>query len=193
MRFTTLAQVLRTHAREIPERIALHADARIWNYSDLHRESARVAQALLVEGVGPQDRVAVLDRNVPEFLTFLFGAAMINAVTLAVNWRLAPPEMEYILNHAQARVLLIGEEFLGHLAQMKLETVARVVVVGSGGNYVAYPGWIGDREPTDPELPSAESDTCFQFYTSGTTGLPKGVELTNANLMISADEGGRRG
>ena len=192
MRFATLAQMLRTHAREIPERIALHADTRIWSYADLHRESARVAQAFLVEGVGPQDRVAVLDRNVPECFTFLFGAAMVNAVTLAVNWRLAPPEMEYILNHARARVLLIGEEFLAHLAQMKLETVERVVVVGSGGNYVDYPDWIGDCEPIDPELPSAENDTCYQFYTSGTTGLPKGVELTNTNLMISADEGGRR-
>ena len=104
MRFTTLDQVLRTHAREIPERISMRADERIWSYADLHRESARVAQAFLEEGVGRQDRVAVLDRNVPEYFTFLFGATMINAVTLAVNWRLAPPEIEYILNHARARV-----------------------------------------------------------------------------------------
>ncbi len=76
----------------------MRADERVWSYADLHGESARVAQALLEGGVGPQDRVAVLHRNVPEYFTFLFGAAMTNAATLGVNWRLAPPEIEYILN-----------------------------------------------------------------------------------------------
>ena len=191
MDFTTLDQVIRNHAKATPDRIAMRAEDRVWTYGELHRESARVAQAMLAEGVGPQERVAVLDRNVPEYFTFLFGATMINAVTLAVNWRLAPPEMEYILNHAETRVLLIGEEFLGHLAEMKLETVKRVVVVGKGGEHVDYETWIGDREATDPELPCRVDDTCYQLYTSGTTGLPKGVELTHSNLLAAMDVGAR--
>jgi acyl-CoA synthetase (AMP-forming)/AMP-acid ligase II len=189
--FDTLDQVLRHHTAERPAKAALRAGERSWSYAELRDESARVAQALLAEGVAPQERVAVLDRNVPEFFTFFFGALMADAVTLAVNWRLAPPEMEYILNHAQARVLLIGEEFLGHLAKMELETVKRVVVVGEGGESVRYSDWIAAHDPVDPEIPCRPEETCFQLYTSGTTGLPKGVELSHANLMAAMDEGAR--
>lgn len=187
----TLDEVLRVHSDERPAQVAMRAGDRTWTYRSLHEESARVAQALLAEGVARQERVAVLDRNVPEYFSFLFGAAMIDAVTLAVNWRLAAPEMEYILNHAEARVLLIGEEFLGHLAQMELETVKRVVVVGAGGEHVAYQDWIAGRESTDPEIGCDLDATCYQLYTSGTTGLPKGVELSHRNLLTAMDVGAR--
>ena len=152
MQIETLDQVLRTHRAGRPDKIAMRAGDRTWTYAALHDESARVAQGLLAEGVGRQDRVAFLDRNVPEYFSLLFGAAMVDAVTLAVNWRLAPPEMEYILNHAEARVLLIGEEFLGHLDQMKLETVKRVVVVGEAGRHTRYEDWIAGHDAVDPEV-----------------------------------------
>ena len=191
MTFRTLDEVLRTHARKRPDKIALRADARTWTYRQLQAEAAQVAQALLAEGVLPQQRVAVLDRNVPEYFTFLFGASMLNAVTLGVNWRLAAPEMEYILNHGEARVLLIGEEFLGQLAKMKLETVKRVVVIGEGGEHVRYADWISTRAPVDPEIGCREDETCYQLYTSGTTGLPKGVELSHRNLLSAVEVGTR--
>jgi acyl-CoA synthetase (AMP-forming)/AMP-acid ligase II len=144
MQFATLDEILPHHARERSERVALRAGERSWTYQALRDEAFRVSQALLAEGLTRQDRVAVLDRNGPEILTLLFGAATIDVVTLAVNWRLAPPEMEYILNDAQARVLLIGEEFLPHLARMRLETVKRVVVVPApGGGVAAENDWPG--------------------------------------------------
>ena len=190
MPIETLDAVLRTHAAERPEKIAMRAGDRAWTYREIQAESARVAHGLLDAGVGPQERVAFLDRNVPEYFTLLFGAAMINGVTLAVNWRLAAPEMEYILNHAQAKVLFIGEEFLEHLAKMNLETVTTVVVLGSNaGEYTTYADWIADRDATDPALPCTQEDVCYQLYTSGTTGLPKGVELTHRNLMAAMDAG----
>jgi long-chain acyl-CoA synthetase len=193
MQIDVLADILRKHAAERGDREALCYGERRWSYRELRDESARVARALLAEGVEPQQHVAVLDKNAPEYFTFLFGAAMVNAVTLAVNWRLAPPEMEYILGNAEARVLLVGEEFLGHLEKMKLDTVDRVVVVGSAspGEHVAYADWIADHEPSDPEIPSRPEDTCYQLYTSGTTGLPKGVELTNRNLLSAMRVGAK--
>jgi acyl-CoA synthetase (AMP-forming)/AMP-acid ligase II len=192
MPITLLADVVRTHAAERGGRRAMCAGDRVWTYASLRDEAAQVAQALRAGGVAPQDRVAVLDKNAPEYFTFLFGAAMVNAVTLAVNWRLAPREMEYILNHAEARVLLVGEEFLDHLEQMKLETVRRVVVVeGEGGGHPGYAEWIAPHEPVDPEVPTRPEDTCYQLYTSGTTGLPKGVELTHRNLFSAMEVGAR--
>lgn len=190
MSIETLDDVLRTYAADRPEKVALRAGERSWTYAGIKAESAQVAQALLAAGIAPQERVAFLDRNIPEYFTLLFGAAMINGVTLAVNWRLAAPEMEYILNHSQAKVLLIGEEFLGHLAQMNLDTVKQVVVVGSdAGGHVLYQDWIASQPCTDPALPCEQEDVCYQLYTSGTTGLPKGVELTHRNLMAAMHNG----
>ncbi len=199
MHFTTLDEILRHYGAERPGRVALRAGERSWTYEALRDEAFRVSQALLAEGLSRQDRVAILDRNVPEFLTLLIGAATIDVVTLAVNWRLAPPEMEYILNDAEARVLLIGEEFLPHLARMRLETVKRIVVVpaASGGGITAgagpgpsYAEWIENRPATDPEIVCQPEATCFQLYTSGTTGRPKGVELMHSNLLAAMEAGG---
>ncbi len=192
MAATTLADIVRQHAAERPERPAMRYGERTWTYAQLRDESAQVAQALHAEGVRPQERVAVLDKNAPEYFTFLFGAAMVNASTLAVNWRLAPPEMEYIIGHAETRVLLVGEEFLGHLAKMKLEGVKRVVVLGEDvGAHTRYRDWIAPHDPVDPAVESSPEDTCYQLYTSGTTGLPKGVELTNRNLLETMAVGSR--
>jgi len=199
MHFTTLDEILRHHGAERPERVALRAGERSWTYRALRDEAFRVSQALLAEGLSRQDRVAVLDRNVPELLSLLFGAAAIDVVTLAVNWRLAPTEMEYVLNDAQARVLLIGEEFLPHLSRMRLETVKRIVVVpapGGGADRSGWAGpsyaeWIADRPATDPEIVCQPDATCFQLYTSGTTGLPKGVELMHSNLLAAMEAGAK--
>ena len=206
MPIETLDEILRTHLKTLPDKVAMRAGERTWTYSELHAESARTAHALLAEGIAPQERIAFLDRNVPEYFPFLFGAVMINAVTLAVNWRLAAPEMEYILNHAEARVLLIGEEFLGHLAQMKLDTVKRVIVIRAGGSVAGgvagamvgqydastdFDAWIAAHPPDDPAVGCRISDVCYQLYTSGTTGLPKGVELTHRNLLAAMDVGAR--
>lgn len=188
---TTLDEVLRVHGEGRPDKIAMRAGNRTWTYAQLYAESSRVAQGLLAEGVEPQDRVAFLDRNVPEYFSLLFGAAMVKAVTLAVNWRLAATEMEYVLNHARARVLLIGEEFLGHLAKMNLETVERVLVVGEVGKFTRYDDWVASHEPIDPLLRCDAAETCYQLYTSGTTGRPKGVELTHRNLMAAMEVGAK--
>ncbi|MEM7275245.1 MAG: long-chain-fatty-acid--CoA ligase [Actinomycetota bacterium] len=179
----SIGDITRVHAAARGDKIALRSEDRTWTYGELDVEADRVAQALLAAGVGPQDRVAFLDKNAPEYFSFLFGAGKVNAVTVAVNWRLAAPEMEYILNNAEAKVLLIGEEFLDHLTRMDLATVTTTVVIGTGGDLVDYETWIAGHEPIDPALPAAPDDTCYQLYTSGTTGLPKGVELTNRNFF----------
>ncbi len=182
-RITTIGDITRVHAEERGDKTALYYEDRSWTYRQLDDEASRVAQALLAAGVESQDRVAFLDKNSPEYFPFLFGAGKVNAVTVAVNWRLAPPEMAYILGNAEAKVLLVGEEFVGHLAKMDLPAGTTTVVIGSGGDLVDYETWIGAGPADDPLVPSAPDDTCYQLYTSGTTGLPKGVELTNHNFF----------
>ena len=126
----TLAEITRSHAAERPDKPALICDDRTLTYADLHAESSRVANALLAAGVGPQDRVGFVGKNIAEYFTVVYGAAKINAVTVAVNWRLAAPEMAYILDHAEAKVVLVEGEFLDHLAKMDLPREPLIVEVG---------------------------------------------------------------
>jgi acyl-CoA synthetase (AMP-forming)/AMP-acid ligase II len=179
----SMGDIVRLHAAERGAQLAMVFGDRGWSYADLHAESNRIAQGLLATGVGPQDRVAYLDKNSPEYFSFLFGAGKVNAVSVAVNWRLAAREMEYILANAEAKVLLVGEEFLGHLAQMDLPTLTTVIVIGDGGEHEAYQDFVARHADLDPAVPCGWTDTCYQLYTSGTTGLPKGVELTNRNFF----------
>jgi long-chain acyl-CoA synthetase len=180
---TKLGDLPRIHAAERGDRTALRFGERSWTFAELDADASRVAQALRAQGVGPGDRVAYLDKNSPEYFLLLFGAAKLGAVTVAVNWRLAPPEMAYVIDDAGAKVLAIGEEFLGHLAQMKLPGVSKVLVIGKAGEHQDFESCMASAPAEDPQAPSDEDDTCYQLYTSGTTGHPKGVELTNRNFF----------
>jgi long-chain acyl-CoA synthetase len=146
--------------------------------------ASRVAQALLGEGLAPRDRVAVVDKNGPEYFEVLLGGAMANVVNVAVNWRLTPAEMAYIVNDAAARVLFAGPDFVRHVDELApaLETVKKIVAVGGHARHEDHEAW-RDRHPArDPGCVAAVGDVAMQLYTSGTTGLPKGAMLTNANL-----------
>ena len=192
MSIQTLADISRVHRAARGDQVALKYvnDNRQWTFIELDDDANRVAQALSQLGVGAGDRIAYLDKNAPEYFVYLFGGAKINAVSVAVNWRLAPAEMEYILNHSESKVLLIGDEFLPALAQMKLTTIDTIVVIGDPGvtGYVTYEQWLAGVAPVDPQHAVTPADTCYQLYTSGTTGLPKGVELTHANFLHCLSE-----
>jgi long-chain acyl-CoA synthetase len=183
----TLADLTRVQARVRPEQQAMIYinDGRTWTFAQMDADANRVAQALAADGVGAHDLVAYLDKNAPEYFLYLYGGAKLNAVSVAVNWRLAPPEMEYVLNNSEAKVLVIGDEFVPALTQMDLEHVDRVVVLGDPGDsgHLTWDQWLAPHAPVDPLVPVTGADTCYQLYTSGTTGLPKGVELTHANFL----------
>jgi long-chain acyl-CoA synthetase len=173
-------------------------------WSDHHRRASSVAQALLAEGVSPGDRVAFLDRNGLAYFEVLFGGAMAGAVNVAVNWRLSPPEMAAVIDDSRATVLVVHPEFVPCLAHMDsaLPHVTRIVVLGDakadadvGGasdlaRRVGYDEWQGAYEPVDPGHVGEPDDVSMQLYTSGTTGLPKGVMLANRNISTMMELAG---
>ncbi|HVM52840.1 MAG TPA: fatty acid--CoA ligase [Acidimicrobiales bacterium] len=181
----TIAKLVRIHGKERPDRPALTAGDRTMTFAELDQRSSQVANALQAEGVGPQDRVAFLDKNSIEYFELLFGGAKLNAVNVAVNWRLAPPEIAYIVNDAEAKVFVVGQEFVPALdaIESELTTVKKIVVIGGHPTHQDYEDWMGGQPAADPGVDGAREDVAFQLYTSGTTGLPKGVMLTNANLF----------
>ncbi|MBO2449348.1 long-chain-fatty-acid--CoA ligase [Actinomadura barringtoniae] len=179
-----LTEVLRERARQHPDRLALIAGDEQITYADFDRRVDQTAAALQAAGVWHDDRVAVLDKNSIEYAELLFGAARLGAVQVPVNYRLAPDEVAYVVNNAQAKVFVIGPEFLPVLDAIagKLEHTTHLVVIGGSGHpHLDYETWVGAYEATPPAHQVDTSDVFVQLYSSGTTGLPKGVMLTHDN------------
>ncbi len=114
----------------------------------------------------------------------MFGAAKVGAVICPVNWRLTPPEVTHIVNDARARVLVVGADFFPVLEQCEpeLDTVARILTVGAHPRHDEYAAWRDAHAGPDPGIETSVEDVAVQFYTSGTTGLPKGAMLSGRNL-----------
>ena len=185
MLISTVSEIVRVHGSERADHVALIQGERKQTWAELLARSAQVAQALLAEGVGPQDRIGFLDKNGIEHFEVFYGAALLNAVCVDINWRLAAPEIEYIVNDADCKVLVVGPDFVPILEAIapNLTTVSKIVVIGGYGSYQSYAQWVAQHPATDPGIASAQDDVAFQLYSSGTTGRPKGVMLTNANFF----------
>ncbi|MCZ7525352.1 MAG: fatty acid--CoA ligase [Acidimicrobiia bacterium] len=181
----TLGGMIRARAADRGDRPAITYQERSTSYAELDARASRVANALIGEGVGPGDRVAFLDHNSPEYFEVLLGGGKVGAVSVAVNWRLHPSEMAWILNDSQASVLVVGTDLLPALDEMEpeLESVRRVVVLGDHPRHPGYEAWIGDRPADDPDVEVAPDDVAMLVYTSGTTGLPKGAMIPHRNLF----------
>ena len=183
MLVTTLADVSRYQASRAPDAIALSFEGRQTTFGALDAASNRVANGLIAAGIEPRRRVAILDKNTEIFFEVLLGCAKANAVLVPINARLAAPEIAFILNDAEAEVLFVGESFAATLAAIRdrLTTIKKVIVLDAG-----YSEWRDAQSNLDPDLPSLPDDVCLQMYTSGTTGHPKGVQLTNSNLALAS-------
>ncbi|GAA2098216.1 long-chain-fatty-acid--CoA ligase [Actinomadura alba] len=181
-----LTDVLRDRARETPDRIAfISADERV-TYAEFDSRVDRAANALRAAGVDRGDRVAILDKNSIEYVEQLFAAARLGAVQVPVNYRLSADEVAYVVNDAQARVFLAGREFvplLDAIADRLEHTEHLVVISGDEHAYQDYAGWVGAYETAPVHVELDSTDVFAQLYSSGTTGLPKGVMLTHDNFV----------
>ena len=185
MGINNIADIIRVHGVDRADHTALILGDRRLSWAELLERSQRVAAGLVDEGVVAQDRIAFLDKNGIEHFEVFFGAALNNAVCVDVNWRLAAPEVEFIVNDASAKVLVVGPDFVGILDAIaaNLKTVTTILVIGGHPNHESYEDWTARHEPLDPGTSATMEDTAFQLYSSGTTGRPKGVMLSNSNFF----------
>jgi fatty-acyl-CoA synthase len=182
--------VLAHHAGRTPDKVLTLFEGEATTYGEMARRVAALAGGLGGSGVGvgPGDVVAILSYNCPEFLEALFAANYLGAIAMPINWRLAAPEVRYILEHSEARALICD----GALLPLADEAVAgldngpvRISIAP-----VDTPGWTSladlrrHAEGVEPvaAVAAAGDDVHRLMYTSGTTGRPKGVMLTHANL-----------
>jgi acyl-CoA synthetase (AMP-forming)/AMP-acid ligase II len=176
---TTLAGLLPRHARERPTAVALRFGDRVTSYAELDVHSNQVVHALRAMGLRPGDRVAYLGKNSDRYFELLFGCAKANLIFVPVNWRLALPELTTMLGDADARVLFLGNGFEQAGASLDLPDIEARLSMGTD-----YAPW-RDAQPAGPiSIEIDPGDTALILYTSGTTGLPKGVELTHRNMIL---------
>jgi fatty-acyl-CoA synthase len=179
-RLTPLA-FLERNALAFPGRTAVVDGEQRLTWSEVSERVRRLAVALQENGIARGDRVAFLAPNVHELLEAHFGVPRAGAVLVAINTRLMADEIEYILEHSGARLLVVHES-LRHLVDDA--HVERVLVCGASGEYEAFLAGAGDGEPENRL--ASEDDTISINYTSGTTGRPKGVMYTHRGATLNA-------
>jgi long-chain acyl-CoA synthetase len=179
----TLGDLTRFHAVHRPDKEAMLFEGRSTSYAELDRHASQVANGLLADGLEPGARVGFMDKNSDHFYEVVLGCAKANTVSVGINWRLAPPEVAYILNDSRAEVLFVGPDFYGLAGKIIDEVPTLKRVVAMAADHAAWPSfesWRDAQDDSDPEVPVTTGDVAIQMYTSGTTGHPKGVQLTHS-------------
>ena len=177
-----------------PDQEIVYRDQMRYSYRQLNERIHRLACALSRLGVEPGDTVAVFDYDSHRYLECFFAVPMMGAVLQTVNWRLSAEQIIYTLNHAEAKVVVINSDFLPILAGIgpKLETVKKIVAIAEGGQMPADPPAHDARyeemlaaAPASYDFPDLDENTkATTFYTTGTTGDPKGVHFTHRQLVL---------
>lgn len=156
------------------------------SYRQLMARSWQVGNALQAMGIPRQERVAHLAKNSPEFYEIFFGGCATGLATAGINWRLAGPEIEQLLNYTGNSVLFVGQEFYQTVEAIEdqLEHVKHIIALDGGHQrWTDYRQWRDQHGTSRPDVELLGDDDILHLYTSGTTGLPKGVQLTNEGYV----------
>ncbi len=179
---------MQRHALMQPDAPALRYVGETITWAQLHTRVSALADALHRRGVGYGDRVMVLMLNRPEFVEAVLAANMLGAIAVPVNFRLAPPELAFLVQDCTARVL-VTEPALAPAATATREiapVLETIVVAGAdsdpGGGLLGYEELIAESGEPHPRVDVPADAPALIMYTSGTTGHPKGAVLTHTNL-----------
>lgn len=186
----TLLDALSRHVHGRPDTVAYWWAGRTWTFRELERDTNRIANALTKEGMGRGDRIAMLTKHHVPCLLMLLAALKVGAVCMPVNWRLAPPEIEFIVGHGQTRLLLTDEAFAAPFlmeGSAKLPAGCAVLCTDKAlDDVLAFEPWFSDQSDDFKAISVQAGDSAIQIYSSGTTGLPKGVVLTHRGLLSTS-------
>jgi long-chain acyl-CoA synthetase len=178
-----LADLLTRGAAERPGHVAIKLDDSELSYAALDEAAARVAGLLRAKGLEPGDRVGIMLPNVPYFAVCYYGALRAGAAIVPMNPLLKDREVAFYLGDSEARVIFAWHEFAEPARGGAEQTAAECVLVEPG----EFEGLIEGSEPAPEVVERRPDDTAVVLYTSGTTGTPKGAELTHGNLVRNVE------
>ena len=171
-----------------PDKLAMVdlASGRQFTYADTHERIARVAGYLKSLGINPGDRIAFLALNTTDVMELIFACWRIGAIALALNFRLIPSELAFILDNAGASAILVDQPF-EHVAKdtKKLTMIKHWILTDGTGRDSEYEQAIASAEPVYEMYEQTYEDQCLLMYSSGTTGPPKGVIITHGMIEFS--------
>jgi acyl-CoA synthetase (AMP-forming)/AMP-acid ligase II len=182
-----VGRILTLTANKFPERVAILFGNQRFTYGEFNDRVNRFAHFLLQKGLKKGDKVAALLFNSSPLVEVYFGTAKAGGVFTPINFRFAPEEVTYIVNHSDARFFVYGKEFsdLVEMIRPRLKKVKIFISVGGQGLKKAfdYETVLKRSKKDEPAVPLSEKDECQLMYTSGTTGRPKGALLTHGNIL----------
>jgi len=184
--YDTLVGMIVKHGTLYSDKLAFQFEGAEITYAGLDALSNRIGHALIASGIEHGDHISYLGKNSLTYYAILMGAAKAGAVLTPINWRLARPEITYILNDAKAKLLFVGQEFIETASALKptLESCKTFITYEtSEADFVDFQDWIAPHSEDLPDLAISEDDILVQLYTSGTTGHPKGVMLPHRSLI----------
>ena len=177
-----------------PDREIVYEDRCRYTYRTLNERVNRLAFGLDGLGVSEGDVIAVFDYDSHRYLECFFAIPMMGAVLQTINWRLSQDQILYTLNHAEAKVIIVHADFLPILEKIQgqLETVKRLVIIDEGEKDLhlelkddaTYEQLLQSESTTYPFPDLDENTKATTFYTTGTTGNPKGVYFSHRQLML---------
>ncbi len=185
-----IGSILSTAAARHPEHIAVIYKGQQRSFRAFNQRANRLASALRSMGLAKGDRVAVLQRNCPELMETMFASFKAGGVVVPINARLHPREYQFIIAHSGAKFVVFTKEFADGMAAVRAElpeVSCFIGVDGGASDTLCYDDLLAAGAPDDADAETAEGDVCWFFYTSGTTGRPKGAMVTHGNLRFMTD------
>jgi len=188
-----IKKLLATPLRDSPDREIVYSDRHRYTYKDFEKRIAMLANGLATLGLRPGETVAVFDYDSHRYLECFFAIPMMGSVLQTVNWRLSADQIRYALNHAEARMVIIHADFLPILETIinDLETVKTYVVIAENALPDTKRGFAAEYEAllqsaaSHYPFPDLDENTkATTFYTTGTTGNPKGVYFSHRQLVL---------
>jgi acyl-CoA synthetase (AMP-forming)/AMP-acid ligase II len=190
---SNLADVIRAQGNARGDTMAFDFEGRRTSFAELDAHTNQVAHGLEALGVRPGERIAYLGKNSDVYFELLLGAMKTKVVMAPVNWRLAGPEIAFIIGDCKAPVLFVGPEFTEQVQALRSQLPGVhtfIATEGSAPGWLDFASWRDAQSRDDPKVPISPKDIAIQLYTSGTTGKPKGAMLSHANFLSLVRAGG---
>lgn len=185
----TLGEIFTRNAKLYPNKVGIVYGDRRLTYQELNLRVNRLISAMYARGIGKGDRVAILSKNCPEYMEAYGLAEKGGIILVPLNWRLVARELKFMLADSGAKAIIVSQEYLQTINSIRQELPEMKIYISlesPAQGYEGYEDLMAKGSPGEPSIYIDPEDVAYIIYSSGTTGLPKGIMLTHAGQLDCA-------